>query len=49
MKAKRITLISVMTTISIIVQLIENSLPLIPRIPGGKWGFASIVTIYSSS
>lgn len=45
MKAKRITLISVMTTISIIIQLIENSLPLIPSIPGGKLGFANIVTI----
>lgn len=45
MKTRKITLISVLLTISIIIQITENSLPLIPGIPGGKIGFTNIITI----
>ncbi len=45
MKTKKITLVSVMITLGIIIQLIENTLPLIPSIPGGKLGLANIITI----
>ena len=45
MKTKKITLVSVMITLGIIIQLVENTLPLIPSIPGGKLGLANIITI----
>ncbi len=45
MKTRKITLISILLAAGIIIQVIENSLPLIPSIPGGKLGFANIVTI----
>lgn len=45
MKTQKITLVSVMITLGIIIQLIENTLPLIPSIPGGKLGLANIITI----
>jgi len=45
MKTQKITLVSVMITLGIIIQLIENTFPLIPSIPGGKLGLANIITI----
>ena len=45
MKTRKITFISVMITIGIIIQIVENSFPVIPSVPGGKLGLANIVTI----
>ncbi len=45
MKTKKITLLAILTSIGIGLQIFENSLPIIPGIPGGKLGIANIVTI----
>lgn len=39
------TLLAILLSLGIVVQIFENSLPLITTIPGGKFGFANIVTI----
>ena len=45
MKTRKITLISILLAMGIVIQFIENSLPLIQSIPGGKLGLVNIVTI----
>ena len=45
MKTKKITLLAILLATGIVIQMFENTLPLIPTIPGGKLGFANIVTI----
>ena len=45
MKTRKITLVSVMITIGIIIQIFENTLPILPGIPGGKLGLTNIITI----
>lgn len=45
MKTKKITLLAILLSMGIVVQIIEYSLPMIPVIPGGKIGFANIITI----
>lgn len=45
MKTKKITLLAIMLSIGIVVQIFENTLPIISGIPGGKIGFVNIVTI----
>ena len=45
MKTKKITLLAILLSMGIVVQIIEYSLPMISVIPGGKIGFANIITI----
>ena len=45
MKTKRITLLALLLSLGIVLQIFENSLPIISGIPGGKLGFANIITI----
>lgn len=45
MKTKKITLLAILLSIGVVIQIFENTLPLISTIPGGKLGFANIVTI----
>lgn len=45
MKTKRLTLIALLLSMGIVLQIFESSLPVIAGIPGGKLGFANIVTI----
>lgn len=45
MKTKKITLHAILLAVGIVLQLFENTLPIIPGIPGGKLGIANIVTI----
>lgn len=45
MKTKKITLLALLLSIGIVLQIFENTLPLISTIPGGKIGLANIVTI----
>jgi len=45
MKTKKITLIALLLSMGIVLQIFESNLPVIAGIPGGKLGFANIVTI----
>lgn len=45
MKTKKITLLAILLSIAIVMQIFENTLPIIATIPGGKLGFANIMTI----
>ena len=45
MKTKKLTLIALLLSMGIVLQIFESSLPVIAGIPGGKLGFANIVTI----
>lgn len=45
MKTRKITLLAIMLSIGIALQVFENSLPIIPGVPGGKLGIVNIVTM----
>ena len=45
MKTKKITLLAILLSIGIALQIFENSLPIVAGIPGGKLGIANIITI----
>ncbi len=45
MKTKKITLIAILLSIGITLQIFESSLPIVSGVPGGKLGIANIVTI----
>ncbi len=45
MKTKKLTLIALLLSMGIVLQIFESNLPVIAGVPGGKFGFANIVTI----
>lgn len=45
MKTKKLTSIALLLSMGIVLQIFESFLPVIAGIPGGKLGFANIVTI----
>ncbi|WP_313530555.1 Gx transporter family protein [Anaerotignum sp.] len=47
MKAKQITSIAILTTIALIIFMVEVQIPVLLPIPGVKLGLANIVTIYA--
>lgn len=47
MKTKKITLISLLTTIALIIFMLEAQLPPLTAIPGIKLGLANIVTLFA--
>ncbi len=45
MKSKKLTLISLMIVLSVIVNIFERYLPSLSFIPGAKWGLANIIIL----
>ena len=45
MKTQKITLMAILLSMGIVMQIFENFFPVIPSIPGGKLGFTNIITI----
>ena len=45
MKSKRLTRISIMIVLSVVVNIIERYLPNLSFVPGAKWGFSNVVII----
>jgi heptaprenyl diphosphate synthase len=45
MKSKKLTLISLMIVMSVIVNIFERYLPSLSFIPGAKWGLANIIIL----
>jgi heptaprenyl diphosphate synthase len=45
MKTKKITQISMLISVSVIINIFERYLPSISFLPGAKWGFANIIIL----